>query len=229
MSTSIMALPLVHPSTVMIIGPSGSGKTSFLANSIMYDINSVSPPPTRIVYYYYTEQPAFVEMFNKVLEIRKIKIEFKQGMNDFALDSFNPQERNLVCFDDLFRTTKDSEEVAKLWFIGSHHKSITAIIISHNIFPKGKVSRELSLNTHYLVIFPHPADRQSFRTLAQRLEPTKWRSLVAVFEEEIASKPFSYLIIDLRPETDLRLKYRTCLGQNSGIAYYIKPSIKDSS
>ena len=208
---------------MMIIGPSGSGKTSFFANRVLYDVTSIDPPPTRIVYYYHTDQPGFVDMYNKVLSIRQIKMEFKKGLDDFSLDLFNPKENNLVCFDDLFRSTKDSEEVAQLWYIGSHHRSITAVILAHNIFPKGKVSRDLAINTHYLVIFPHHADKQSFRTLAQRLEPINWKSLVQIFEDEIATTPYQYLLIDLKPETDRRLKYRTGIGRQLGVAYYIKP------
>lgn len=207
---------------MMIIGPSGSGKTSFLAKNMLYDTASIEPAPTRIVYYYHTEQPTFLEMYNNVLAIRKIKIEFKQGLEDFSLDQFDPKENNLVCFDDLFRSTKDSEEVAHLWYIGSHHRSITAIIIAHNIFPKGKVSRDLALNTQYLVLFPHPADKQSFRTLAQRLEPRHWKSLVQIFEDEIATTAYQYLLIDLRPDTDPRFKYRTGIGRHLGVAYHIK-------
>lgn len=212
---------------MMIVGPSGSGKTSFLAEHILYDVYSIEPAPTRIVYYYHTAQPAFADMYSKVFSIRGIKIEFKQGLGEFSIDNFNPKENNLVCFDDLFRSTKDSEEVAHLWYIGSHHKSITAIIIAHNIFPKGKVSRDLALNTHYLVLFPHPADKQSFRTLAQRLEPRNWKLLVQIFEEEIASKPFQHLLIDMKPETDPRLKYRTGIGRHLGEAFHIviKPRV----
>lgn len=212
---------------MMIVGPSGSGKTSFLAKHILYDTTSLLPTPQRIVYHYHTEQPGFLEMYNKVLEIRGIRIQFKKGLDAFCLDDYNPKENNLICFDDLFQSTKDSDEVAKLWYIGSHHRSITAILISHNLFPKGKVARELALNTHYLVIFSHPADRQSFRILMQRLEPTKWRAYVNFFEEDLFSKPHQHLLIDLRPETNPRLKYRTGLGRHLGHIYTIKGSCNE--
>jgi len=208
----------------MIVGPSGSGKTRFLAEYILYDASAIYPPPDRIVYYYHTDQPLFRDMYNKVLQARGIAIEFIQGQSSFALDNFDASKNNLVIFDDLFRQTKDSEEVAQLWYIGSHHRSITAVIIAHNLFPKGKVSRELALNTHYLVIFPHRADFQSFATLAQRLEPANKRKiLIETFLKEIAAKAHQALIIDLRPGIDPRLKYRTCFGLagSPGYAYVI--------
>ncbi|GFS65520.1 uncharacterized protein TNCV_2469071 [Trichonephila clavipes] len=73
---------------------------------------------------------------------------------------------------------------------------------------KRKEIREISLNAHYLVLFKNRRDQSQITHLGRQLYPRK----VKFFQEcytDASSKPYGYLLIDLKPETDESLRVRT--------------------
>ena len=83
---------------------------------------------------------------------------------------------------------------------GSHHKSVSVIFLSQNIFHQGKHSRTMSLNVQYMVIFKNVRDKAQIQTLARQMYPSDWRSFLQHFESE-TSKEYGHIIIDLHPST----------------------------
>ena len=59
-------------------------------------------------------------------------------------------ESCLVIFDDLL-TDVYSKHVCELFTRGSHHRNISVILITQNLFHQGRFCRDISLNAPYIV------------------------------------------------------------------------------
>ena len=67
-------------------------------------------------------------------------------------DIYSPQfinqgKRNLIIFDDLMTDAKCDKRIADLFTKGSHHRNISIVYLTQNVFPQGKVCRDIALNT----------------------------------------------------------------------------------
>ena len=64
------------------------------------------------------------------------------------------------------------------------------------------------LNTQYLVLFNIPIDRQQVATLARRIYPSTSVTFMKRFEEA-TSRPYGYLVVDLKSSTSEQDQLRT--------------------
>ena len=92
----------------------------------------------------------------------------------------------------------NSSEMMKVFTEASHHKNVSVIFMSQNIFHPGSRARTISLNTQYMVLFKNPRDRQQIKTLARQMYPDNWINFMERFNRA-TNKPYGKLIIDLRP------------------------------
>ena len=83
----------------------------------------------------------------------------------------------------------------------------TPHFISH-LFPPGKLSRTISLNSHYMVIFRNPRDSLGISTLAKQMFPKHINYLMEAFDDA-TSKPYEYLMIDCHQLTPENMRLRT--------------------
>jgi len=111
----------------------------------------------------------------------------------------------MLIIDDLMHESGDS--VSKIFTRDSYHKNISVVFITQNLFYGSKQNRTMSLNTHYLVLFKNPRDLTQIRNLASQMHPGKTKFLVDAYREA-TSQPFSYLLIELKPDTDEKLRIR---------------------
>ncbi len=112
----------------------------------------------------------------------------------------------LVVIDDLMIETNDM--VANLFTKISHHRSVSVINITQNVVHKNTIS----VNTHYMVLFKSPRDAGQISVLGRQLYPEHNKFLVEAFKDA-TSEPHSYLLLDLRPETDERYRVRANIFQ----------------
>ena len=63
----------------------------------------------------------------------------------------------------------------------------------------------MSLNAHYLVIFKNPRDANQLATLARQMYPGNSKFLIEAFGDA-TRKPYGYLLIDLKPDTEDRIR-----------------------
>jgi len=56
-------------------------------------------------------------------------------------------ESSLVILDDLL-TDVYSKQLCELFTLGSHHRNISLILITQNLFHQGRFCRNISLNGH---------------------------------------------------------------------------------
>ena len=74
-----------------------------------------------------------------------------------------------------------NKKVCELFTKGSHHRNLAVILVTQNIFHKGAYSRDISLNSKYIVMFKNPRDKLQFQYLARQVYPENSKALVDVY------------------------------------------------
>ena len=130
-------------------------------------------------------------------------MEFQLGLPDVE-----ELESCLLVLDDMMDSLDSG--VADLFTKGSHHKNISVIAVTQNVFHQSKFQRTISLNTHYMVLFKNPRDASQIQYLAQQMYPKDPEYLVheRVYERVMTLGSHSYLFIDLRQETPDNMRLR---------------------
>jgi hypothetical protein len=213
-----------HPFTANVSGPTCSGKTYFVKMLLQHCKTKISPPPERIMWLYKRWQPLYDVIKTNVYP----PVEFIQGIPlDLEQDSFiHPGTRNLVILDDLMSTAAKDSRINELFTEGSHHRNLSVIAINQNMYyNKDPTQRR---NCHYLVLFNNPVDRQQVMTLARQMYPENPQYVLRHFKEA-TSKPYGYLLIDLKPTTPehLRMRRDILLPLKSNKTVYISHYPKD--
>ena len=213
---SASSLPFHHPSTILVAGPTGCGKTQFLVK-LFTTTGAIQPTPQRIVWVYSEWQSAY----DKLRAALAHHIEFLKDYDSEALyNSFNSSVRNVLVLDDQMdsdgmRSGGGATTLIKFFTQGSHHRNLTIIYIVQNMFNRDRTMRTVNLNSHYLILYKNPRDKTQVRTLAQQMYPNNSRFLVDAFEDA-TSAPYSYLLLDLRPETPEQLRVRAKVFEEEG-------------
>jgi hypothetical protein len=83
---------------------------------------------------------------------------------------------------------------------GSHHNNTSIVILTQNIFNKGKHTRTMSLNAHYIILFKNPRDATQISFLARQMYPKNSKFLEEAYLD-VTKEPFGYLFIDLKQTT----------------------------
>lgn len=181
---------LRHPFTMLIAGPTGSGKTEFVKQLINSRGTVSKPKPERIIYFYGEYQEKFRDMSD---------VEFIQGIPEYAIESLDNKPTWIV-IDDLMHETANSKLISELFTKGSHHRNLSVILIVQNLFVRGSESRNISLNSQYVVLFKNPRDQSIATSIARQMFPSKIKKFQKVYEDATRN-PFTYLFIDLKPNT----------------------------
>ena len=188
--------PWKHPFTCLISGPTGCGKTVF-AKRFVNNINRMMDPiPERIIWYYSEYQTVFGTVNN---------VEFVEGLPD--IDVLNPYERHLVIIDD--QMTENNKDIVTLFTKKSHHRNISVMYLVQNLFYQTKEHRNISLNAHYIVLFRNRRDSSQVDRLGKQIFPGKSKWDLGEAYRKATSKPYGYLLVDLKPETKDYLQLRT--------------------
>ena len=192
-----MHLPLQHPFTGIVSGPTGSGKTVFTIKLVQNSQVMVQPPPEDIVWCYGIYQDVFDTMSH---------VKFVQGLPD--VDAFKGDRRTLIVIDDLMHEANDS--VSQIFTKGSHHRNLSVLFLTQNLFFNSKHARTMSLNSQYVILFKNPRDVGQISHLGRQMFPNKNGSkFLAEAFGDATSKPYGYLFVDLKADTDERLRIRT--------------------
>lgn len=197
-------MSLKHPSTCIVCGPSQSGK-SYLVRQMIHR-NVYEKPLKRILWCYSLFQPWFVD---------ENSISFKCGLPD------NYDNWDLVIIDDLMHSL--NEKIGELFTVLSHHKSISVILILQNLFLQNRIMRDISLNTHYLILFKNNRDESQINCLGRQAFIGRLPYFKAAYTDA-TSKPYGHLLIDFHPLTDKKLCLRdSCFPDERGIYWVYVP------
>jgi len=124
-------------------------------------------------------------------------VEFNEGLPSLA--EFDGEKHTLVVIDDLMHET--NEIVSKLFTRVSHHANVSVIFITQNIFHPDKETRTITLNAQYLVLFKNVRDKSQIAHLSRQMYPNKSKHMIESYTDA-TSKPYSYLFVDLKPNTE---------------------------
>ena len=216
MELSEPTIALVHPCTCMIAGPTGCGKTRFVARLLLSE-KMICPKPNRIVWVYAEWQPIYEEL--KL----KLNIEFSKNSVDSQLyDSFSPAEVNLLILDDQMTSTTNSQKksMMQLFTQGSHHRNLTIFYIVQNLFDQGSMSRTISLNSQYMVLFKNPRDTAQVRYLAQQVYPTNIKFLVDSYADATKNS-HTYLFLNLTQQCENWMRVSTLIFPEEETELYV--------
>jgi hypothetical protein len=136
-------------------------------------------------------------------ELKKL-VSFHIGIPKFENKKGEPR---LVVLDDLINSAY-SRDVCDLFTKGSHHRNISVILITQNLFHQGKYCRDISLNAKYLVVFKNVRDKNQISHLTRQIYPENWKSLFEAYLDA-TERSHGYLLFDLCQETNDQLRFRT--------------------
>ena len=137
-----MILKLEHSFTLIVAGPSSCGKSTFHIRLLGCREQLCDIVFQNIVWFH---------SLNKAPHHLK-NVSFVKGLPDFE----NPE--NVPTLKDLddFMYSAYSTKVSKLFTKGSHHRNISLVLITQNLFHQSASSRDISLNSKYIVVFKNP-------------------------------------------------------------------------
>jgi hypothetical protein len=190
-----------HPFNCVIAAPTMGGKTFLIKEILKFKDIMISPSPTKIVYCYKAWQPTYDE-----IRSNNTSILFHKGIYD--MNKFKPSENNLIVLDDLMQECINDPEILSLFTVGTHHTSTSVFFLTQNIFSKGKYSRDLSLNSNYIINFKNPRDQLQMQVLARQIFGNKSKYLMESYDDA-TKKPYGYIFLDLRQDTELRNRVQT--------------------
>lgn len=183
-----------RPFTMMIAGPSGCGKTCF----VLKLLKLFREPFENILWC--NAEPNAVP--------KEIRSSTKLEVCESLPESFKSVPNNsLIILDDLM-TEAYNKNVCELFTKGSHHKNISVILITQNVFHQGKYCRDISLNCKYMVIFKNPRDKSQILPLARQIYPENPNEFVKVYKEA-TDYPHGYLWLDLTQSASDLIRFQT--------------------
>ena len=187
----------------MILSILACGQTTIVKDVLQHHETRIQPEIQRIVWLYKRWQPLHTVVHRTVSPT----VEFIQGIPSGLGDDdfFVPRINNVLILDDLFSEAVKDKRITDLFTEGSHHRSLSVISISQNLFASKDPTQRR--NCHYLVLFDKPVDIQSVMTLACQMYPGKSEKMMKIIEKA-TRQPYGYLLVDLKaytPEND-RLK-----------------------
>ena len=188
------AFKFKHPSSILIAGPSGCGKTVFTTELLLNNRDLWSNTPQVVHYCHGVWQDSFKKL-------KQHGIHFHEGVPDEAsLTKWFPKG-GLLVLDDLMAEGGNDKNVLDLFTKLSHHKGITVIYLTQDLFPPGKFAKTISRNAHYIIAFKNPRDKVGLRTLLLQSFPSNWKEVQDVYDKA-TSRPFGYIAFDFHPASD---------------------------
>ena len=198
-----------HPFSMIVAGSSGSGKTVFTKQVL----HSADVEFERIFWFYSEWQDGYQDCAGV-----KFVSDMPTSLDAYLESTGGPK---LVVFDDMMTQCANSEMIAQAFTQKRHHHNVSVVLILQNLYCQGRVMRNVHLNTEYVVLFRNPRDKSQFGHFARQLEPKRSKDLVDAYVDA-TSRPYSHLLVDLKPLTPDQLRYRSdSLTRDRQVVYVI--------
>ena len=123
------------------------------------------------------------------------------------LDDFTRDRRHkLIIIDDLMHEVTRNKNMELLFTQGCHHRKISVIFITQNLYPGGKHARTIALNTSYMVLMKNLRDISQVGILSRQLYPGRSKGFVKAYEDALTH---GYLLVDMSPHVEDKYRLRT--------------------
>lgn len=175
----------------------GGGKSTLAAKIVKNRNECMINPPKTILY--------FSKFSSSVPKSIQHIVEFRDGLPSETDLEDESDSGKLFILDDLQHILFDSPVVALL-FQQSRHKNISIILLSQNLFPKGKIQRDITLNCTGIFLLRTCRDLSSIKVLSYQLSPLNPTKLSQIYQEFINSG-YKYVFVNLNVDSDEYLRY----------------------
>ena len=220
------ALRWKHPFATIVAGPTSCGKTVFVKKFLKHRNLMVDVVFDRILFYYAEWQDGYKSEEFLGEPDNRLKIEFREGLPKNEDYSNDLEAKKLIIIDDLMRESSNNV-VVDLFTKGSHHKNISIIFITQNIFHRGAHSRDISLNASYIVLFKNPRDKAQIQHLARQIYPED-PGFVKQAYLDATNQGHGYLLIDCKQSTPDEFRFRTNIFPDDEYNYIYIPKYEQS-
>ena len=149
------------PANFYICGQTQCGK-AYKVRRMLEHLNEMFYPVSSKVIYCYGEYQKEFELFPCV--------ELVEGFRSDVGKLTGGHDNSLLVLDDLMSQCSNDQRVADLFTRGSH-QGISVLYLKQNLFPPGELSRTISFNSHYIMVFRNPRDSLGITTLAKQMFP----------------------------------------------------------
>ena len=182
------------PCNTMVAGVSSSGKTTLVHKVLKHKDVMYTRPVNKVMYCMTVDQPLYKEMRKDVPGLT-----FHRGIpTEQDLDAFTDGSQHcLVVLDDLMEQVVRSVEAQNLVTKYSHHKQISVIFITQNIFANGKCARNVSVNCHYFLLLCNPRDVRQINILAD--QTGLGSVLKESYKDSVMARRYGYQLLSLHP------------------------------
>lgn len=214
-----MVFPFLPCSSMCVSGQTGSGKTRFVYRLLQHAKQMYSDePPDKILYCFGIHQPLFDEMEKSIP-----KITFFQGLPSMQIiEEFSAdRHHHLIVLDDLMHRVIQDVDMELLFTQGCHHRRLSVIFITQNIFPRGSKSRTIALNTSYMVLMKNVRDVSQVATLGRQLFPGRSKVLTLSYADALGISQYSYLVLDMSPHSEDKYRLRTNVFPGEDTIVYV--------
>lgn len=209
------------PFNMLVCGPSQSGKSHWVGHLLFYADALLEVPPKKVVWYTpHGDVPPFVDA--------EVRTDLPWDTDDDgAVDA------DLIVLDDFAHETSNSKQLTEYITQVSHHKRVSIVILSQNLFWSGKETRTQSLNMHYIVLMSQSRDQQQIRTLARQIThgDPDYKHFLRAYADATGSRPFSYLLVSMHPRDDRCLLLRETIfpEESPSTGVYVREKYKYKS
>jgi hypothetical protein len=195
-----------HPFSCVVSGSSSSGKTQFVLQLLSDKEYLITPSPEKVICCYSEWQSAY----------DGVNAEFIEGLPN--IDEIDKQTRKLMVVDDLMG--HNDQYIAKLFTKICHHRNLSVIYITQNLFNANKETRTINLNANYMVLLKNPRNTSQLTHLVKEMYPGRINILREAFHDATKAA-YGYLLIDLKPETPDDMRLRTNIFHNDTTVVYV--------
>lgn len=219
-----------HPFTLIVSGSTGSGKTVWIMK-FLKDLYSLVDFEIKGILYCYGELNENIIQLQKKQHAEKNEgpwIKTINGIPDEANIKMEAQKADralLLVLDDLV-VGINGQFLDTLFTRGSHNWGVSVVLVTQHLFTKEL--RTARNNSHYLVLMRNPAGALQIRNLAVQLFPSQFKYFMEAFMDATGTRNFSYLLVDMHPAGDERMRLKTNIYVDEGWTVVYSPKQRQS-